>query len=134
MRGTGCGLPRDPDTRSHQRRFRRRRRYRSDAGDAKRGEALAKAEYCTSCHTPNYAGTGTYANITQDEATGIGAWSDEEIAQAIVDGVDDEGDSLCLQMPRSTLSDAEIADLGGLPPHRPAVSNEITSACPGHGG
>jgi mono/diheme cytochrome c family protein len=101
-------------------------------GDASRGKLLADKEFCASCHTQSYAGSGYYANITQDEDTGIGAWSDEEIANAIVHGVGDNGDSLCELMPRSELSDAQVADVVAYLRTLPAVKNEITRACPGH--
>lgn len=103
------------------------------AGDADRGKDLADELVCGSCHTENFAGTGYYANITQDEDTGIGAWSDDEIAQAIVHGTDDEGDSLCAAMPRSKLSKSELADMVAYLRTIPAVKNEITKVCPGHG-
>jgi mono/diheme cytochrome c family protein len=38
-------------------------------------------------------------NITSDPDTGIGRWSDDQVARAIRDGVDDEGDFLSPLMP-----------------------------------
>jgi hypothetical protein len=99
-------------------------------GDAARGKLLADELFCVSCHDPNYAGRSYYANITQDEDTGIGAWSDEEIARAIVQGIDDEGDALCSSMPRSDLSSSEAADLVAFLRTVAPVENEIVKTCP----
>jgi mono/diheme cytochrome c family protein len=72
-----------------------------------RGEYLAKAADCTSCHTvpggePFAGGVafrlpfGTiYApNITPDPETGIGAWSDAEFVRALHKGIDRDGNNL----------------------------------------
>jgi hypothetical protein len=46
-------------------------------------------------------GTRAYgANLTPDESTGIGGWSDEQILTAIRSGRDDQGHPLCPTMPR----------------------------------
>jgi len=35
-------------------------------------------------------------NLTPDPGTGLGCWTDDQIARAILDGVDDEGATLCV--------------------------------------
>jgi mono/diheme cytochrome c family protein len=55
------------------------------------------------------------SNLTSDKETGIGAWSDGEIARAIREGVSRDGSTLFPQMPyqtyRETLSDGEVLDI-----------------------
>ncbi len=54
-------------------------------------------------------------NISSDSATGLGGWTDGEIARAIREGVSKDGRNLFPQMPygtyRETLSDGEILDI-----------------------
>ena len=48
---------------------------------------------------PGYSVRG--ANITQDRATGIGSWSDEEIKRALTEGIRPDGELLAPIMPSS---------------------------------
>ncbi len=54
-------------------------------------------------------------NITSDSETGLGGWTDGEIARAIREGVSKNGRNLFPQMPyqtyRETLSDGEVLDI-----------------------
>jgi len=66
-------------------------------------------------------------NLTPDQETGLGAWSDAEIARAIREGVDKDGRSLVV-MPSynyHVLSDADMSAILGylrnLPPSRNAI-------------
>jgi mono/diheme cytochrome c family protein len=65
-----------------------------------RGKYLAQAADCMACHTrpgdKDYAGGVSFklpfgtlysTNITPDKDTGIGAWSDDEIKRALIEGV-----------------------------------------------
>lgn len=110
-----------------------------------RGEGIAAANGCAGCHQDADPGAGTLsgqttprprtlafgANLTPDEETGIGRWSDAQIDAAIRRGVDDEGKPLCQAMPRfASMSAADaralIAYLRSLAP----VSREIPqSSC-----
>ena len=80
---------------------------------------------CANCHTsrtprgPALAGgskfgngpTSVYApNITPDKETGIGAWSDQQIAAAIHDGVRPDGSRLRAPMPQSAYRSISDAD------------------------
>jgi mono/diheme cytochrome c family protein len=69
-----------------------------------RGEYLARAADCVACHTAQgstpYAGGRPFAlpfgtifatNITPDDETGIGQWSDEEFLRAVREGVGPHG-------------------------------------------
>jgi len=75
-------------------------------------EGRARAQACTGCHGDDLGGgsapVGTlYApNLTPDVETGLGRWSDDQVARAIRTGEDDQGDDLCSTMPRfADLSD-----------------------------
>jgi mono/diheme cytochrome c family protein len=98
-----------------------------------RGEAIAVEADCVMCHQENFAGAGYFPNITPHTTTGIGKWTDAQIADAIVDGLGNDGKKLCAGMPKFAFSDAEMADLivylRGLAP----IKKEIKSVCPGHG-
>lgn len=66
-------------------------------------------------------------NITQDMETGLGGWSDAEIARAIREGIDKNGVSLMI-MPASSyhaLSDADVAAVVGYLRGLEPVRNEV---------
>lgn len=101
------------------------------------GQQSARSRGCTSCHD---AGDGTPAgreaplpgtraypsNLTSDFDTGLGAWSDEQIARAVRDGVDEAGRPLCEIMPRyARLDGAELHALVMWIRSLPAVRREI---------
>ena len=105
------------------------------------GKAIVAARGCASCHEASLSGDakprpGTHAyaaNLTPDEETGLGAWTDDAIARAIRAGIDDQGASLCAPMPRFwDLSDADVdavvAYLRSLSPVKKAIP---TSRCEG---
>lgn len=114
------------------------------------GEYLATVAHCLDCHTPRNemgepdfarAGAGGFgivelpdgrrlltANITSDEETGIGDWSDEALRRALTEGISANGHILFPIMPSSFFKnateedlDAIIAFIRTLPP----VSNEV---------
>lgn len=95
-----------------------------------RGQALAEKNTCASCHQADFGGFTAFPNITPDEATGIGSWTDEEISKAIRNGVDRGGGKICETMQRFPFNDEEMADmiafLRGLPP----VERALTADCP----
>jgi mono/diheme cytochrome c family protein len=65
-------------------------------------------------------------NLTPDLDTGLGGWSDEEIKQALVTGVDDEGQTLCSAMPKfANLSASEINDVVAYLRSLPVVHKEV---------
>lgn len=98
-----------------------------------RGEYLVRIMGCTDCHTGRQNGARFLAgnvedvtlgpvqavfavpNLTQDVETGLGGWTDAEIARAIREGIDREGRELVV-MPSfnyHVMSDADIAALIG---------------------
>jgi len=69
---------------------------RADDAAIARGKYLVTIGICQSCHTENFSGgrrTGgnLSANITSDRETGVGAWSDDQIIEAIRNGVRPDG-------------------------------------------
>lgn len=75
------------------------------------GEYLAIP--CTGCHHPDYAGgplpgeePGALpaANLTPDDATGLGTWSEEDFLKAIQQGIRPDGTALDPAMPWPVLS------------------------------
>jgi cytochrome c553 len=83
-----------------------------------RGAYVAKAAGCVVCHTaigptgpdiehafagglemPDAIGTWRTPNITQDKASGIGGWTDEQILRAVREGVRPDGKGLFAIMP-----------------------------------
>jgi mono/diheme cytochrome c family protein len=64
---------------------------------------------------PNYPVHIRAANLTPDGDTGLGGWTDGEIARAMREGVSKDGRNLFPQMPyttyRETLSDGEVLDI-----------------------
>jgi mono/diheme cytochrome c family protein len=100
-----------------------------DESNVATGEALVGSLACASCHGADLSGSespigksGAYAaNLTPDPATGLGNWTDDDVARAIRTGVDDGDASLCSVMPRfgtlaSDQTDAIVAYLRSLAP------------------
>lgn len=105
------------------------------------GKAAIEERLCNDCHGENLAGdtmpragSMSYAaNLTPDMETGIGGWTADQIKKALIEGVDDEGATLCSEMPRiKDLSDAEAANIAAYLKSLPAVKKEIpASTCAG---
>ena len=103
-----------------------------------RGEVLAGAGYCSTCHTtkggrpfaggyPMKTSFGTIysTNITPDEKTGIGAWSEAAFRRAMHEGVARDGAHLFPAFPYdhfTKLSDGDVAALYAYMMTRPAVA------------
>jgi len=117
----------------------------AESAPAARGKYLVRLAGCTDCHTPGYflgkpdmsrylggsdvglevPGLGIFvgANLTPDNETGLGRWTNDEIATAIQTGVRPDGRVLAPMMPwrayaGMTRSDvaAVVAYLKSLPP------------------
>jgi mono/diheme cytochrome c family protein len=90
-----------------------------------RGEYLAKAADCTACHTvpgSNKPFAGGFAfkmpfgtiyssNITSDEATGIGSWSDDDFVRAVREGVRKDGQHLYPAFPYTSYTQLSRSDV-----------------------
>jgi hypothetical protein len=98
-----------------------------------RGQELVEQNECVTCHQANFAGFTVFPNITPDEETGIGSWTDEQIITAIRDGVDVDGKSMCPTMMRYSFDSEQLDDIVAFLRGIPAVKNKIRSQCPGHG-
>jgi mono/diheme cytochrome c family protein len=91
--------------------------------------ALSPALQCPVCHGTNYSGGGFYANITPDDDTGIGLWTDAQIKAAITMGKRNDGTTLCSTMARYPFTDAQVSDVVVYLESLPAVSKKITATC-----
>jgi len=109
----------------------------SDAGVAL-GLALVTSHKCTTCHGPKLGGNdigvlstavdGGRAyppNLTPDLATGLGCWTNAQIEEAILNGIDNGGQPLCAPMPRF----GHVAD-GGLTDAQAAAVVEYLRSLP----
>jgi len=110
-----------------------------------RGEELVMITQCGNCHTPkNENGSANSelmlaggplrdeiaSNITPDEETGIGTWTEEEIATLLRTGVEPSGDqiegAMAQQIERrfSTLTEEDALAIGAYLKSIPAVGND----------
>jgi mono/diheme cytochrome c family protein len=94
-------------------------------GEIERGRYLAKAADCFACHTVQnsgkpYAGgrpletpfgSITSPNITPDQETGIGAWTDDQFDNAVRKGVRPDGANLYPAMPYTSYSKMSRKDV-----------------------
>jgi hypothetical protein len=82
-----------------------------DDAEVARGLALVKQLKCQQCHgqvlsgnsngVPSpFGGLAYPPNLTSDPGTGTGCWTNAEIANALLHGVDDQGAALCAPMPQ----------------------------------
>jgi mono/diheme cytochrome c family protein len=112
-----------------------------------RGAYLSNLLGCDTCHTPmgqagpdmtrrfgggfeikEAFGTMRMPNISQDKKTGIGNWTDEQIARSIRQGIDDEGKQLYPIMPYlsyNRLTDDDTKALVAFMRSVPPVENEV---------
>lgn len=124
----------------------------ADGGNSDRSKATVEVgaqavqdRKCQSCHTQNMAGQMTPLaypqdtrvelyppNLTPDMATGLGTWTDDQIAYAIRFGQDKDGLELCPQMKHfSTMNDYEVYSIVKYLRSIPAVNQKIPrSVCP----
>lgn len=111
-------------------------------------EAVVKRK-CVDCHGKNMAGSTTMLtgqkdtatgekvelfppNLTGDKDTGVGSWTDDQLAVAIRTGVDNESQALCPQMKHfADMSDFEVFSIVKYLRSIPPVSQKIPrSVCP----
>ncbi len=111
---------------------------------AERGRYLFAVTSCSLCHGPRGAGGGKISwrpigtlwtrNITPDPATGIGRWSDPQIARAIRSGVSADGRALHWQgMIWDHLSNLDEEDVRALVAYLralPPVKRQVPAARP----
>jgi hypothetical protein len=107
-----------------------------DDAEVALGLAIATQLDCQKCHGSQYAGNndgvvspttvGGVAyppNLTPDPRTGLGCWTQAQIENAFLNGVDNAGNPLCPPMPHfadagltQAMADALVAFLRSLPP------------------
>jgi len=113
------------------------RRFEVTEARLARGQYLAEAAACFHCHSehdlsvpeypvvPGRRGAGwdlpipelgkvVAPNITSDPETGLGAWTDDEIARAIQEGVSRDGSPLFPLMPYKNFRNLEDEDIASI--------------------
>jgi len=85
------------------------------------------AGYVEEINEPPISALFAVPNLTPDNGTGLGAWSDAEIARAIREGIDKDGTGLVIMPAYSfhRMSDADIAAVVGYLRSLEPVRNEI---------
>lgn len=119
-------------------------------GDPERGKYLVTLGGCNDCHTPGYflgkpdfehalsgsevgfeipdLGVFHGRNLTPDEETGIGKWSEDDIVKAIRTGVRPDGRELAPIMPwrsLAALTDEDAYSIAAYLKSLPAVKNKV---------
>jgi hypothetical protein len=71
-------------------------------------------------------------NLTPDPTTGIGDWTDDQLTDAILNGIDNQGERLCPQMSHfPDMGQTELTSIiGYLRALAPVVHQSLPSACP----
>jgi len=120
------------------------------ASNAARGKYLVSIAGCTDCHTPGYffgkpdmarylggsevgfeiPGLGIFhgPNLTPDKDTGLGGWTDAQIAAALTEGKRPDGRELAPIMPWRAFAGLAKEDVGAIVAFLrgiPAVSNKV---------
>ena len=111
-----------------------------DGAAVEKGAALVKSNGCEGCHTSGTASDGVLSgqdssvtkssisgpNLTPDNDTGLGAWTDAQIVAAIRTGVNKKGATLCASMQRyDKLTDDEVAAIVAYLKSIPAVKRVL---------
>jgi len=115
------------------------------------GNQYVDARKCPACHQgPNPQQTGFMSgaitpvsgqpmgvvlygpNLTPDMTTGIGGWTDEQITNAILNGIDNQGERLCPEMGHfpDMQQDEVNSILGYLHSLKPVMNQPPESICP----
>ncbi|MEI8258265.1 MAG: cytochrome c, partial [Deltaproteobacteria bacterium] len=68
---------------------------------------------------------GYASNLTPDRDTGLGLWTDAQIASAIRGGIDAQGASMCVMPRYAEMTDTEVAAIVAYLRSLPAVAREI---------
>jgi mono/diheme cytochrome c family protein len=122
----------------------------ADEAQVARGKYLVGIAGCNDCHTPGYffgkpdmskflagsdvgfeiPGVGVFVgrNITPDEETGIGKWTEDQIITALQTGKRPDGRELAPIMPWhafATLTKDDVSSIAAFLKSIPAVSNKI---------
>ncbi len=113
------------------------------------GSEAVRKRTCVSCHGEDLSGSTTPLggelrsiqgdpvelyppNLTSDDETGVGKWTDDALALAIRSGVDHESQALCPQMTHfSQMSDFEVYSIVKYLRSIPKVQKRVPrSVCP----
>jgi hypothetical protein len=119
-----------------------------DDATVQAGMGFVLAYNCAKCHQTQPADAGLSLegktttivdggliypkNLTPDHATGIGCWTDTQIVNGILNGIDDEGQTLCVMPKFASKMDAGTAEMiATFLRTLPAVNHDIPeTTCP----
>jgi hypothetical protein len=107
------------------------------AGDKAAGQTAATSRGCPACHTASaglFAGSPALKgpNLTPDTTTGIGSWTNAQIATAILDAKDEDGATLGCGMAayrKQGMAQAEADNIAAYLKSLPAIKNDIGAEC-----
>lgn len=120
------------------------------AATVEAGSSIVDKKGCKNCHTPNMSGSNTPLtkdskgnpvpdnvklyppNLTSDKDTGVGSWTDDQLARGIRNGIDNTGEQLCPQMQHFVdFTDFEVYSVVKYLRSLPTVNNKVPeSVCP----
>jgi hypothetical protein len=121
-----------------------------EAATVEAGSTIVEKKGCKNCHTPNLSGSlnpltkdskgnpvaegvKLYPpNLTSDNDTGVGTWTDDQLARGIRNGIDNHEQQLCPQMQHFVdFTDYEVYSVVKYLRSLPTVSNKVPeSVCP----
>ena len=101
-------------------------------GDVTMGRMATTTRGCASCHGADLGGavSGTPGhNLT---STNLGSWTDGELTRAILDGVDDEGATLCTSMTRfrvARMTGEEVCNIVAYLRSLDPITRDVADTC-----
>ncbi len=121
-----------------------------EAATEEAGGKLVESKGCKNCHTPNLSGSNNPLtkdskgnpvpdnvklyppNLTSDKETGVGDWTDDQLARGIRNGIDNKEQQLCPQMQHFVdFTDFEVYSVVKYLRAQPTVNNKVpSSVCP----
>jgi mono/diheme cytochrome c family protein len=122
----------------------------AEAATVDTGSKLVDEKGCKNCHTPNMSGSPNPLskdskgnpvpdtvklyppNLTSDKDTGVGDWTDDQLARGIRNGIDNQNEQLCPQMQHfADFTDFEVYSVVKYLRSIPTVNNKVPgSICP----
>jgi mono/diheme cytochrome c family protein len=102
------------------------------SGDVAMGRMASTMRGCAACHGADLGGavSGTPGqNLT---SSNLGDWTDAEMTRAILDGIDDEGATLCTSMPAfrtSRMTGEEVCNIVAYLRSLDPVTRDVVDTC-----
>ena len=106
------------------------------SGSATAGQTLVTGRACASCHGADLGGGVASARLTNPgpnlTPAQLAGWTDDQIATAVLDGIDDEGAALCTSMYRyrnMRMTETEACNVAAYLRTIPAVTRTVANNC-----